>query len=66
MPYSGYIDYHERDTELVREIIGNYITSTQKADFPGYFIARFENAPDDAVDKIIKEWGRFEILLDDQ
>lgn len=61
---SGYIDFNIVDRPLLDSILGDYIKSVQKAVFPGYYIARFEDAPDEVLDALTPHWGLFEWMLD--
>ena len=63
---SGYIDYDDRDTELIRKIFGDNITEIRKSDFPGWHVARFENMPDAVLDELTPYWGQFEWIIDEQ
>jgi hypothetical protein len=62
---SGYIDYDERDIELIRKIFGDSITEIRKADFPGCYVARFENVPEEILDELVPHWGLFEWVVDE-
>jgi hypothetical protein len=63
--FSGYIEFHIDDTELIKSIIGDKITDIRKSDFPGYHVARFKNVPDSVLDKLTPYWGQFEWILDE-
>jgi hypothetical protein len=49
---SGYIEFNINDKELIDRILGDSITAITKSDFPGWYAARFEKAPDEILDKL--------------
>ena len=54
---SGYIEFHANDTELIRSIFGDKITEICKSDYPNHRVGRFENAPEEILDKLTSFWG---------
>lgn len=58
---SGYIEFHVNDTELIQRIFGDRIVGILKSDYPTH---RFENVPDEILDKLTPYWGQFEWIID--
>ncbi len=61
---SGYIEFHADDTELIKSIFEDKITEIRKSNYPTHRVGRFENIPDEILDKLMPYWGQFEWIID--
>ena len=49
---SGYIEFHLDGIELIKTLFGDKIVEISKSNYPTQRIARFQDVPDEILDKL--------------
>ena len=62
---SGHVEFHTDDAGLSNTMFADKIIEIRKSDYPTHRVARFENTPDEILDKLTPYWDQYECVLDE-
>lgn len=63
---SGWVEFHQDDIAIITAILGDFLKQIGPSDYVTHRIARWENAPEEILDKLTPHWGLFEWIIDEK